>query len=44
MAAAALGERLGPVQVLGGVLVLAAVVVLARLEPEDGVPVDASAR
>lgn len=34
VAALALGERLGPVQVGGGVLVLAAVVVLARLRPE----------
>lgn len=33
VAAVVLGERLGPVQVAGGVLVLAAVVVLARLEP-----------
>lgn len=34
VAALALGERLGPVQVAGGVLVLVAVVVLARLSPE----------
>lgn len=34
VAAAFLGERLGPVQALGGVLVLAAVVTLARLSPE----------
>lgn len=33
VAALALGERLGPVQVGGGVLVLVAVVVLARLSP-----------
>lgn len=41
VAALALGERLGPVQVVGGVLVLAAVVVLARTveEPSPEVPV-----
>ena len=40
-AAALLGERLGPLQVLGGALVLLAVVVLARLRPpvrEEAVP------
>ncbi|MCW2608538.1 MAG: rane protein [Frankiales bacterium] len=42
VAALVLGERLGPLQVVGGVLVLVAVVVLARLSPEpdaDTVPV-----
>lgn len=42
VAALALGERLGPVQAAGGVLVLAAVVVLARLSPaseQEQVPV-----
>lgn len=41
VAALVLGERLGPLQAAGGVLVLAAVVVLARLvpEPDDAVPV-----
>ncbi|MCW2665396.1 MAG: Permease of the drug/metabolite transporter superfamily, partial [Frankiales bacterium] len=39
-AAAVLGERLGPVQVAGGVLVVLAVLVLARLAPErEAVPV-----
>ena len=33
-AAAVLGERLGPVQAAGGMLVLGAVVALARLQPE----------
>jgi drug/metabolite transporter (DMT)-like permease len=33
VAALVLGERLGPIQVAGGVLVLTAVAVLARLEP-----------
>lgn len=40
VAAAALGERLGPLQVAGGVLVVLAVLVLARLQPEpEAVPV-----
>ncbi len=38
VAAVVLGERLGPVQLAGGVLVLLAVVVLARLSPEPAVP------
>lgn len=38
VAAVVLGERLGPLQLAGGVLVLLAVVVLARLEPEPAVP------
>ena len=35
VAALVLGERLGPVQVVGGVVVLLAVAVLARLEPVE---------
>ena len=35
VAALVLGERLGPVQVAGGAVVLAAVAVLARLRPSD---------
>lgn len=35
VAALVLGERLGPVQVLGGLVVLAAVAVLARLKPAE---------
>ena len=35
VAAVVLGERLGPVQVAGGVVVLAAVAVLARLRPAE---------
>lgn len=42
VAAALLGERLGPVQVAGGVVVIAAVAVLARLRPvEPDAPVPA---
>ena len=42
VAALVLGERLGPVQVLGGVVVLLAVAVLARLKPvEADAPVPA---
>lgn len=38
VAAAVLGERLGPLQLAGGVLVLVAVLTLARLRPAAGVP------
>lgn len=40
VAAAVLGEHLGPVQVVGGVLVLAAVLALARLRPLPAVQVE----
>lgn len=43
VAALVLGERLGPVQVLGGVLVLAAVAALARLRPAPDVLADGDA-
>lgn len=41
VAAAVLGERLGPVQVVGGVLVLGAVLALARLRPAPAVQEEA---
>ena len=40
VAAAVLGERLGPLQVAGGMLVLGAVVALARLRPVPAVVPD----